>query len=254
MSFRAIRGQIPPMPKRVSRPPLVLITGASQGLGAALALAYTQAHPGVRLALVARTAAKLSAVEARCTALGADAHAFVADVTDDATVARLPAAVEKRFRRAPDIVINNAGRFTPAKFADSLAALFDDLIAANLRSAWLVTRAFLPALQTRGAGDLVFISSICGQIGLPGCAAYTVAKHGLTGLAAALRAETRGSGLRVLAIHPGAIETPIWENSGVPAERLMRPASVAAAVVALTGLDANTVAETITLRPGPGDF
>ncbi|MBC8008681.1 MAG: SDR family oxidoreductase [Burkholderiales bacterium] len=243
------------MPKTTRpRPLLVLITGASQGLGEALALAYAKRHPGAKLALVARNAANLEAVAERCARLGADAHGFVCDATDDAAVSRLPAAVSKIFRRAPDIVINNAGRFTPATFADTTAAIFDDMIAANLRSAWLVTRAFLPALQTRGAGDLVFISSICGETGLPGCAAYTMAKHGLTGLAAALRAETKGSGLRVLAIHPGAIETPIWKGSGVPSARLMTPASVAEAVVALTALDANTVAETLTLRPGPGDF
>jgi NAD(P)-dependent dehydrogenase (short-subunit alcohol dehydrogenase family) len=128
------------------------------------------------------------------------------------------------------------------------------MLSANLRSAYLVTRAFLPALSERDAGDVVFISSICGKIGLPGCAAYTAAKHGLTGLAAGLRAETKGTGLRVLAIHPGAIDTPIWEGSTVPRERLMSAAGVAAAVVALTLLEANTVAEDITLRPGPGDF
>lgn len=240
--------------KKSSRPPLVLVTGASQGLGAALALAYAKAFPGARLALVARNAKNLAAIEARCAKLGADAHAFVCDVCDDATVARLPAAVTKVFRATPDIVVNNAGRFKSASLADTSAALFDEMISANLRSAFLVTQAFLPALLKRGSGDLVFISSICGQTGLPGCAAYTVAKHGLTGLATALRAETRGTGLRVLAIHPGATETPIWAGSGVASEKLMRASSIAESVVALTSLDANTVAETITLRPGPGDF
>lgn len=240
--------------KSSARPPLILITGASQGIGEALALAYATAFPGARLALVARTGAKLERVAARCAKLGADAHGFVCDVTDEAAVGRLPAAVAAEFGGAPDIVVNNAGRFTPATFAATTTALFDDMIAANLKSAFFVTRAFLPALQKRGSGDLVFISSICGKIGLPGCAAYTIAKHGLTGLAAALRTETKGTGLRVLAIHPGATETPIWAGSGVPSERLMSAASVAAAVVALTSLDANTVAEDIVLRPGPGDF
>lgn len=240
--------------KSALRRPLVLITGASQGLGAAIAAAYARAIPGVRLALVARNARNLEAVAARCEKLGADAHGFVCDVTDAATVARLAEAVEKRFRRAPDIVVNNAGAFTPATLADTTPELFDTMMTANLRSAYLVTRSFLPALLERGSGDFVFISSICGKIGLPGCAAYTAAKHGLTGLAAGLRAETKGTGLRVLAIHPGAIDTPIWKGSPVPRERLMSAAGVASAVVALTLLEANTVAEDITLRPGPGDF
>lgn len=238
------------------RPPLVLITGASQGLGEALALAYARHHPrGLRLALVARQADKLEAVAERCARLGADSHGFVCDVTDEAAVSRLPAAVARRFRgAAPDIVLNNAGRFAPATLADTPPALFDELLAANLRSAYLLTRAFLPALQARGSGDLVFVSSICGKIGLPGCAAYTVAKHGLSGLAAALRAETKGTGLRVLAIHPGAIDTPIWKNSPVPRERVMSAAGVAEAVVALTALPPDVVAEDLLLRPAPGDF
>jgi NAD(P)-dependent dehydrogenase (short-subunit alcohol dehydrogenase family) len=234
--------------------PLILVTGASQGLGEALALAYARRHRGARLALVARGAERLEAVAEACAALGADAHGFVCDVTDEAAVSRLPAAVAKHFGAAPDIVVNNAGRFTPGRLADTPPALFDELLAANLRSAYLVTRAFLPALQKRGSGDLVFISSICGKIGLDGCAAYTVAKHGLSGLAAALRTETKGSGLRVLAIHPGAIDTPIWKNAPVARDRLMRPESVAEAVVALTALPADTVVEDVLLRPGPGDF
>lgn len=244
------------MPKtRSTRAPLVLITGASQGLGEALALAYARRHRGVRLALVARSAANLERVAIRCEKLGASAHGFVCDVTDEAAVARLPAAVAKRFRgAAPDIVVNNAGAFAPATFADTTPAVFDAMISVNLRSAYLVTRALLPAFQTRRSGDLVFISSICGKIGLAGCAAYTAAKHGLTGLAAALRAETKGSGLRVIAVHPGAINTPIWENSAVPREKLMSAAGVAEAVVSLTSLPADTVAEDILLRPGPGDL
>ena len=248
------------MPKSArSRPgrraPLILVTGASQGLGEALALAYARRHRGVRLALVARNAANLEKVAARCEGLGASAHGFVCDAADPSAVSRLPAAVAKRFRgAAPDIVVNNAGRFTPAKLADTPPALFDDMIGANLRSAYLVTRAFLPALLARGSGDLVFISSICGKIGLPGCAAYTAAKHGLTGLAAALRAETKGTGLRVLAIHPGAIDTPIWKDAPVPRDRLMSAAGVAESVMALTSLPPDTVAEDILLRPSPGDF
>lgn len=245
---------MPRSKKSPARPPLVLVTGASQGLGEALALAFARRHPGAKLALVARNAANLEKVAVRCEKFGARAHGFVCDVSDPAAVARLPAAVSKIFRRAPDVVVNNAGRFVAAPLADTTPALLDEMLAANLRSAFLVTRAFLPALQTRGTGDLVFINSICGKTGLPGCAAYTVAKHALTGLAAALRAETRGTGLRVLSIHPGAIATPIWEGSDLPPERLMSAASVAEAVVALTALDANTVAEDITLRPGPGDF
>ena len=149
-----------PAARKTGRPPLVLITGASQGLGAALALAYARAFPGARLALVAHNARNLAAVGRRCRRFGADDEAFVCDAADEAAVARLPAAISKRFRRAPDIVLNNAGRFTPAAFADTSIAIFDEMLAANLSSAYIVTRAFFPALRNRGSGDIVFISSI----------------------------------------------------------------------------------------------
>lgn len=236
------------------RPPLVLITGASQGLGAAIALAYARAFPGAKLALVARQPARLEAVAARCDALGADTHGFVCDVTDASAVARLPVAVSKIFRRTPDILVNNAGRFTPAPFAATTPALLDEMLAANLRSAFLVTQAFLPAFTARRAGDLVFISSIAAKTALAGCAAYTIAKHGLTGLSAALRAETKASGLRVLCLHPGATDTPAWDGSGVDRSRLMSAAGVAQAVVALTSLPPDLVAEDLTLRPAAGDL
>ncbi len=246
------------MPKKKasrSSAPLILVTGASQGLGEAIALACARRHPGARLALVARNASNLEAVAARCEKLGADAHGFVCDVTDQAAVSRLPAAVAKHFRAdAPDIVINNAGAFTPAKLVDTDIETFDAMLSVNLRSAFLVTRAFLPAFHERGSGDFVFISSICGKIGLDGCAAYTAAKHGLTGLAAALRAETKGTGLRVIAVHPGAIDTPVWKNAPVDRARLMSAAGVAEAVVALTALPGDVVVEDVLLRPGPGDF
>ncbi|TAG33244.1 MAG: SDR family oxidoreductase, partial [Verrucomicrobia bacterium] len=161
--------ELSPLPKRkAARAPLVLITGASQGLGEALALAYATRHPGAKLALVARNGERLEAVALRSEDLGATAHGFVCDVTDAAAVSRLPAAVSKIFRRAPDIVLNNAGAFAPATLADTSPELFDSILATNLRSAFLVTRAFLPALRERGSGDLVFISSICGQTGLAG--------------------------------------------------------------------------------------
>jgi NAD(P)-dependent dehydrogenase (short-subunit alcohol dehydrogenase family) len=234
--------------------PLVLITGASQGLGEAIALAYARHYPGVRLALVARRGAHLLAVAAAAEKLGARAHGFVCDVTDADAVSRLPAAVTRVFRRTPEIVVNNAGAFTPASLLDTPPELFEAMLSANLRSAYLVSRAFLPALLAQGRGDLVFISSICGRFGLAGCAAYTAAKHGLSGLAAALRAETKGRGLRVLALHPGAIATPLWADKNVPLDQFMSAPGVAQAVVALTALPADVVAEDLLLRPAPGDF
>ena len=235
--------------------PVVLVTGASQGIGAAIARAYARERPGTRLALVARNRRNLQAVAAECARLdprGA-AAAFGCDVTDEAAVARLARAVAKRFGPV-DVLVNNAGAFAPARFEDTTVAAFDRMIAVNLRSAFLVTRAFLPAMVERRRGDILFMSSIAGLGAYPNAAAYCAAKFGLTGLAKVLRAETRDRGIRVCCLHPGATWTPSWAGSGVDPERLMPAEDVARAVLDVFDGSRRTVVEEVVIRPQLGDL
>lgn len=232
--------------------PVVLITGASQGIGVAIAEVFAREVPGVRLALVARNARNLAAVARRCARAGATAEAFPCDVSAEAPVSALAAAVRARFGRV-DVLINNAGVFAGAPFAETAVADFDRLIAANLRSAFLVTRAFLPPMLRRGRGDVFFMSSIAGLDAYPNGAAYCAAKFGVTGLARVLRAETKGKGVRVCCIHPGATWSPSWAASGVRRGRLMPAADVARAFLEVYRMSRRTVVEEIVLRPEPGD-
>ena len=240
--------------------PVVLITGASQGIGAAIAKVFAREVHGVRLALVARNAKNLAAVARACTkpgrstgrTAGATAEVFACDVSDEAAVAAMAAAVTKRFG-AVDVLINNAGVFAGAPFAETKVAEFDRIVAANLRSAFLVTRAFVPAMLKRGRGDVFFISSIAGLDAYPNGAAYCAAKFGVTGLAKVLRAETKGTGLRVCCVHPGATWSPSWSGSGVRPERIMPAADVARAFLDVYRLSRRTVVEEIVLRPAHGD-
>lgn len=232
--------------------PVVLITGASQGIGVAIAEVFAREVPGVRLALVARNARNLAAVARRCARAGATAEAFPCDVSAEAPVSALAAAVRARFGRV-DVLINNAGVFAGAPFAETAVADFDCLIAANLRSAFLVTRAFLPAMLRRGRGDVFFMSSIAGLDAYPNGAAYCAAKFGVTGLARVLRAETKGKDVRVCCIHPGATWSPSWAASGVRRGRLMPAADVARAFLEVYRMSRRTVVEEIVLRPEPGD-
>src|ERR1700761_4535658 len=104
-------------------PPVVLITGASQGIGAAIAREFAAGLPGVRLALVARQAGRLAAVARSCRRPGAQAAVFVCDVSDEAAVGLMAAAVIKRFRRI-DVLINNAGGFLARPFLETSTAEF----------------------------------------------------------------------------------------------------------------------------------
>jgi NADP-dependent 3-hydroxy acid dehydrogenase YdfG len=232
--------------------PVILITGASQGIGAALARAFAAEVRGVKLALVARNEKNLRAVAKACAKLGAKAEVFVADVADEAAVAALALAVAKKLGRV-DALVNNAGIFEGAPFAQTTVAQFDRVVSANLRSAFLVTQAFLPGMLARESGDVFFMSSIAGLQAYPNGAAYCAAKFGVTGLAQVLRAETKGTGVRVCCVHPGATWSPSWEKSGVSPERIMPAEDLARAFVDIYRLGRRTVVEEIVLRPEQGD-
>lgn len=233
--------------------PVILLTGASQGIGAAIATVFAREVPGVRLALVARNAKNLAAVARRCARAGARVELFPCDVSDEAAVAAMAAAVRKRFRGV-DVLINNAGAFVQASFATTTAADFDRMYAVNLRSAFLVTRAFLPGMLQGKRGDIFFMSSIAGLGAYPNAAAYCAAKFGVTGLAKVLRAETKGTGVRVCCVHPGATWSPSWSASGVKPERIMPAEDVARAFLDVWRLGRRTVVEEIVLRPEQGDL
>ncbi|MEO7598970.1 MAG: SDR family oxidoreductase [Opitutus sp.] len=233
--------------------PVVVITGASQGLGAALATVFAENVRGARLALVARNEKNLRAIARQCVKRGADAQVFPADVSDATAVSAMAAAVKKAFGRV-DVLINNAGRFTGARFTETSVAAFDELIGANLRSAFLVTREFLPGMIKRKSGDVFFMSSIAGRQAYPNGAGYCAAKFGVSGLAKVLREETKTSGVRVSCVYPGAAWTPSWQGSGVPKERIMPAEDVARTFFDVYQLSRRTVIEEIVLRPQLGDL
>lgn len=233
--------------------PVVLITGASQGIGAAIATTFAREIRGVRLALVARQETKLAAVARACERLGAKAAIFLCDVSDEAAVAALAEAVKRRFK-AVDVLVNNAGSFAGATLTEMSVAQFDRLIAANLRSVFLVSRAFLPGMIARRRGDIFNMSSIAGLIAYPGGSGYSAAKFGVSGLSKVMRAELRSQGVRVCCVYPGATVSPSWKGSGVDEQRMMPAEDVARAFVDVYRLSRRTVVEEIVLRPQGGDI
>ncbi len=227
----------------------VLITGASQGLGAALAREF--ARHDCAVLLTARRGSQLRDIAAQC---GSRAEVHACDVTDPAQVAHLARAAGEIFGGPPDLIVNNAGAWMAQPALEATLPDLDAMLNSNLRSAFLVSRAFLPGLVARRSGSLVFIASIAALRGLPGNSLYCAAKAGLLGYARALREELKPAGVRVLIALPGATLTPAWDGSGVPPERLMAADSVARAVVANALLPADCVAEEFTLRPQLGDL
>lgn len=236
-----------------NRKPIVLITGASQGIGAAIAKTFAREIKGCRIALVARTAKKLVTVESACAKLGAKAVSFVCDVSDEKAVAKLKRDVTKELG-AVDVLVNNAGSFSGAPLLKFSVAEFDRMIATNLRSVFLMSRAFVPAMVKAKKGDVFNMSSIAGQIAYPGGAGYSAAKFGVTGLSKVIREELKDKGVRVCCVYPGATMSPSWDGAGVPAERMMPATDVAQAFYDVYRMSRRTVVEEIVLRPQLGDL
>lgn len=209
-----------------------VVTGATRGIGRAVAerLAALQ----VRLLLVARGRAELDALAAD---LGASAVA--ADVSEADAPSRIAAALLDVFAaESPDILINAAGAFDLARLHEVEPAVFDALIAVNLRGPFLLIRQWLPAMLQRRSGHIVSIGSIAGRQGFPENGAYSASKFGLRGLHAVLDAETRGTGVRATLVEPAATDTPLWDSidrekhPGLPQRESMMPAgAIADAVV-----------------------
>jgi short-subunit dehydrogenase len=204
-----------------------LVTGASRGIGRAVAAALAGA--GARLTLLARDERRLEPLAGKL-----NARAIACDLANAADVERVLATIAE----PPDILVNNAGLFELATVEDTTASAFESALAVNLVGPFLLVRGFLTAMRERGRGDIVSIGSIADHTTFPENGAYAASKHGLRALHDVLRAELRGSGVRATLVSPGPVDTPLWDpidpdaRAGfTPRARMLSPDAVAAAVL-----------------------
>jgi NAD(P)-dependent dehydrogenase (short-subunit alcohol dehydrogenase family) len=183
---------------------IALITGASRGLGEAMAVALAAA--GASIALVARDVERLQKVKATITAAGGRAEIFTADVTDEQDVAVLSEAVRKALGPV-DILINNAGTNIRKKITDFSLAEFRSVIDSSLIGTFLMSRALLPHMSGRGYGRILNMTSILSHVSLPERTAYSSAKSALLGFTRALALEVAADGITVNGISPGPFGT-----------------------------------------------
>ena len=181
-----------------------LVTGATRGLGAAVARRLARA--GAELHLLARS---VGALEGMARELRA--HAWPADLEDDEALEGVLLQMVEALGEAPDLVVNAAGVFDLASFTETPVAMFDRALAANLRGPFLVIRALLPAMLERGSGVIVTIGSVAGHKVFPGNAAYSASKFGVRGMHGVLAEEIRGTGVRATLVEPGPTDTSIWD-------------------------------------------
>ena len=237
-----------------------LITGASKGLGKAIALALAQAGAGI--ALVSRDRTKLNDVAAEIRASGGNASVFVADVTDEAQVAQVCDAVAAQFGDTLHILINNAGINIRKPVTDFTLAEWNSVLTTNLTSVFLLCRAFVPMMKGRGYGRIINMTSMMSHISLPDRTAYSASKTALLGFNRALALELAAEKITVNGISPGVcdteINTPLMQNpelraqflAKIPVGRFGEPSEIAKLALYLCSEDAGFITGTDVIIDG----
>jgi NAD(P)-dependent dehydrogenase (short-subunit alcohol dehydrogenase family) len=238
---------------------VAIVIGASRGIGAAVARAFS--HAGAAVALAARDRDALADLVRDLTAAGGQALAVPTDVSDADAVARLVEQTVDTFGRL-DVACNNAagGGHPPTPLADVLLEDFDSSYAVTLRGVFLALKHEVPAMLASGGGAIVNMSSTAGLEAVGGLAAYVSAKHGLEGLTKVAALDYAADGIRVNAIAPGPILTDNLIRAGdkaqqavaatMPLRRIGQPEEVAAAAVWLCSDEAAYVTGTTLVIDG----
>ncbi len=223
---------------------VAVVTGASRGIGLAIAQALLQ--DGCAVVAAARNVKPTPPAE--------NLFGIACDVGDEPSVARLFTEVKKRFRRL-DILISNAGISHPLQNIEAMPLqVWREVLETNLTGAFLCTRAALP-LMGRG-GIIVCNLSVAARGVFPGEAAYCASKHGLLGFTDTLREEVRERGIRVMALLPGPTATDIWKQfmPEAPRGKMMSPETLARAVIHALVLPENATVEELRLGPTQWDL
>jgi len=209
---------------------LAVVTGASRGIGRATALAFAKA--GARVVGCARKTEDGGFVDDLNADQRQRCRLMVCDVRDSVQVNRLRDQVEGDFGPA-DVLVNNAGIVARAPLEELTEQTWNDVVASNLTSTFLVTRAFLPGMKSRRGGRIINLSSIAGRAGTPMLSAYCSAKHGVVGLTRSLAEELREHCIAVNAICPGSVDTEMLSQGMPGATPKMTPDDVAAVALFL---------------------
>jgi short-subunit dehydrogenase len=233
--------------------PYAIITGASQGIGKAIA--ETLLHHGYSIAISARNKEKLMLAEQEWNERYPEASILI--YPTDLSVAENAKAFAQETLSifgTVDILVNNAGLFIPGNITEEPDGRLETIMATNLYSAYHLSREIAPVMMKNRSGHIFNMCSVASLKAYPNGGSYSISKYALLGFSENLREELRPYLVKVTSICPGAVYTPSWEGSGVERDRIMEANDIADVVLAASQLSPQANMETIVLRPVKGDL
>jgi short-subunit dehydrogenase len=230
-----------------------IITGASRGIGKALAQIFAQ-H-GYNLYLNSQNESNLlQTMEELRTSFPNVTIEGQAMNLGEKHKAMLFAEWVQGHVDAVDVLVNNVGTFVQGNVSDEPDGALEQMLSVNLYSAYHTTRALLPKMKEARSGHIFTVCSIASLSAYPGGGAYSISKFALLGFTKNLRQELKEYGIKVTAIIPGAVYTDSWKGSGVPEHRIMEVNDIAKMVLAASQLSPQATVEEIVIRPQLGDL
>jgi short-subunit dehydrogenase len=202
---------------------MMVVTGASSGIGAATARAA--AREGAKLVLLARTQAKLESVAQDIRRNGNVAHAYAVDLTDAEAVNEVAKRITAEVG-TPEIIFNNAGTGKWMSVEETTPDEAVEWMASPYFAAFFVTRAFLPQMLKRNSGLIINMTSVASQIAWPGATAYIAARWAMHGFTEGLRADLTGTGIRTMLVSFAKVASSYWENNPGSEERVPKAQSM----------------------------
>ena len=231
---------------------IALITGASSGIGKSLS--FELCKKGYHLILASRNTKRLNETANSVSDLGGKAHIVELDITSDESVEKL--FIESKKVGFVDVVINNAGFGKFDRIQNIKTEDWDNQMSVNLRGAFLITKWFSSSMIDNKKGTFVYINSVAGKKAYPYSSAYVASKFGLLGFSRSIREELREHNIKVISIHPGAVDTDFWNNIDVdfPRDEMMSSDNVAKTISHAIFAPKNIVLEEIDIQRTEGDF
>jgi len=231
---------------------LLVITGGSKGIGRAIVEKFSSYSFDV--AVSARNLTDLQKLQREIEGkYGNKVHIFSADMAiknDVKNFAEFALSLSKHV----DVLVNNAGYYVPGEICTESDSTLDDMLNANLYSAYNLTRGLASSMKKDKSGHIFNMCSVASFKAYPNGGSYAISKFALLGFSKCLREELKSYNIRVTAVMPGATQTSSWDGSDLPESRFMKPEDVAECVFSAFSLSGRSVVEEIVIRPQLGDI